>query len=338
MDTSEIDNRAVKTLAALLAVLISACASAPVDEKTATAEAGYGRVFGKIEFVEDGKEAVWDGSLVAGELTLFVRAVGVAKIEHFEMAGDGSFYWPLRAGEYELLGLQLRRKFRTPGPGVNARLMLRFSLREPGQAAYIGHVRVEWDKSSYRVSVHDREGSALDRIRDQLASAKLQFYKELARMEDPGRFKRVTPACSAAWGTHCDQTHQGVRPLQPDGTGWTFSEVRTLTPVLEWEPSSRADVAYDIVIYESLSFAYGLKSVTGLRGARIAYVEGLREARYLPAALEPGKQYEWSVRLRDGDTVSEWSTTSYAFVVPTPMLVGAGWGSGRYFGIATPKR
>jgi hypothetical protein len=327
----------MKTLAALLAVLLSACAAPTIDEKTATAEAGYGRVFGRIEFVEDGKEAVWDGSLVAGELALFVRAVGAAKIEHFEMTGDGSFYWPLRAGEYELVGLQLRRKFRTPGPGINARLMLRFSLRQPGQAVYIGHLRVEWESSGYRFAVHDRESSALDQVRDRLASAKLQPSKELMRAEDPGRFKQVTAICSASWGTHCDLTHQGVRPLQPDGTAWTFSEVRTLTPLLEWEPSSRSGVAYDIAIYESLSFAYGLKSVTGLRGTRVAYVEGLREPRYT-ARLQPGRKYEWSVRLREGDTVSDWSTTSYAFVVPTPMLIGAGWGWGRYFGIATPNK
>jgi hypothetical protein len=38
---------------------LAGCAQQPVEEAAATTEAGYGRAFGRVEFVEEGKEAVW---------------------------------------------------------------------------------------------------------------------------------------------------------------------------------------------------------------------------------------------------------------------------------------
>jgi hypothetical protein len=72
-----------------------------------------------------------------------------------------------------------------------------------------------------------------------------------------------------------------------------------------------------------------------LRGAVVDYAEGLRVPRYRPAApLQPGRKYEWSVRLRDdADTVSGWSTASYVFFA----VVAAAKGS-RGFGFETPNR
>jgi len=42
----------------------------------------------------------------------------------------------------------------------------------------------------------------------------------------------------------------------------------------------------------------------------------------------------WSVRLRNGDTVSSWTTTSYfAF-----FIVGSARGSGQWYGFTTPDK
>jgi hypothetical protein len=61
----------------------------------------------------------------------------------------------------------------------------------------------------------------------------------------------------------------------------------------------------------------------------VSYAEGLKEPRYAPKTpLEPGRRYQWSVRLRDGDTVSSWSTTGYNWIVRT--------GYGQYFAFETP--
>jgi len=127
-----------------------------------------------------------------------------------------------------------------------------------------------------------------------------------------------------------------VEPLKPAGTAQGFPVTENLTPPLEWKPSSRPGVAYDVAIFESLTFKYGAAgNVPRMRGALVAYAEGLREPRYSPLApLQPAKKYEWTVRLRDGDTVSSWSATSY-FVF---AIVAAASGSGQGFGFATPGR
>ena len=45
-------------------------------------------------------------------------------------------------------------------------------------------------------------------------------------------------------------------------------------------------------------------------------------------------KYEWSVRVRDGDTVSTWSTTSQF----TFLIVAAVFTHGDWFSLSTPAR
>lgn len=312
---------------------LAGCAQQAAHESPATPEARQGAVFGRVEFHQEGKEVLWTRSPFDDELTLFVRAAGTSRIQHFDIEGDGSFFWPLQPGEYELVGFQVTRKA-IRGPSSPGRLMLKFSVPSAEQAGYVGDLRIERAKDRYRFAVLDREGAARERFGERLSSAKLQASKVLMLLEDDGRFKQITPICGGSWGIECTQVHRGVTPLQPDATAWSFSEVRTLTPLLEWQPPRRSGLAYDVAIYESLSFSFGWRSVSGLRGTRVAYAEGLREPRYTPPPLKPGKQYEWTVRLRNGETVSEWSTTGYAFWA----VVAWGSSSGRFFGIATPQQ
>jgi hypothetical protein len=212
--------------------------------------------------------------------------------------------------------------------------MTTFSVPQPGQAVYIGDLRIETGKSRYRFGVFDRYAGTLQRIETRLADGKLAPAKGLMQLEaQAGRYKRVSGICGASWGVDCDSNYQGVRPLEPEGAAWSFPVARDLTPLLEWKPASRPEVTYDVAIYESLAFAFGATgSVKGLRGTLVAYAEGLREPKYSPPPLEHGKRYEWTVRLREGDSVSSWSTTSYNFFA----LVVWGRGSGQYFGLATP--
>jgi hypothetical protein len=107
-------------------------------------------------------------------------------------------------------------------------------------------------------------------------------------------------------------------------------------PVLEWKPSTKPGVTYDVVIFESLSFMYGVaRSVDRMYGARVAYAEALHEPRFRPQApLEPGKKYQWTVRMRDGETVSSWSATSRSIF----LVVAGSRGSGRAFGFETPSK
>ena len=311
------------------AFMLAACAQQPVDEAGATAEAGYGRAFGRIEVVGDGEKMALGLPVLWRRVMLFVREVGSERIQHFAAEDDGGFYLPLKAADYILLASQVDRPAAggTPSP---LRLMASFSVPR-GKAVYIGDLRIEVEKDRYRYVIADRYAEAAPRTR---AKSEMQTAKALLSPEaPPGRQKLVTDICETSWGVACSGIRRGVSPLQPDDTAWNYSPTRTLNPQLAWERVSRSDLAYDVAIYESLTFSYGLSTVRELRGALVAYAEGLREPRWTPPSLQPGRQYQWSVRLRDGDTVSSWSTSGTAFVLP-----GFAWGTswGRYFGLATP--
>lgn len=331
--------RSIGTVFALSTnLLLAACgATAPVDEKAATAEAGYGRAFGLFRWLEDGKEAVWTSTFFSTDtLTFFVRSARTGQMQYMGIESDGSFYWPLERGDYVIVGYQSARR----GAGTSTqtgRLMTAFSVAQAGQAVYIGDLLIEIRRGRSRVDVLDRYEPALQRFEARIAQAKLAPAKALMRFEQqPGRYRRVTEICSPSWAIECDSNYQGVRPLSPEGTAWNYTVTKGVAPLLEWKPSSRPELTYDVAIYESLEFMFGATGgVKGLRGTRVAYAEGLREPRYIPTTpLEHGKRYEWTVRLRDGDTVSSWSTTSYSFFA----VIAARRASGQYFGLETPRK
>ena len=71
------------------ALLLCACTHTPIDEATATAEAGYGRVFGRIELIE---QEAWRANVSAWQkLTLFARSTGSPDMHFFTVQDDGSF-------------------------------------------------------------------------------------------------------------------------------------------------------------------------------------------------------------------------------------------------------
>ena len=317
---------------AVVLTSLSGCAQPPVQESAATVEAGYGRAFGQLRYVEDGKQVTW-GSLFPSTdfLTLFVRSA-TGQVQYMDMPANGEFFWPLERGDYTIVGFELARR---GGATItrSGRLMARFSVPQ-GQAVYVGELRMETRGGASRVEVLDRYEAALPRVEQRIAAAKLTPAKALVQLEaPPGRYTRVTPICGAAWAIECDGEYQGVRPLQPEGTERSFVRVKDLAPLLQWKPSGRPGTAYDVAIYESLDFQYGLSgSVRGLRGALVAYAEGLREPRYAAPPLEAGKRYQWSVRLRDGDSVSTWSSTSYSLF----LLIAGRRSSGQFFAFETP--
>ena len=325
-------NRSLSIGIAVLLASLLGCAQPPVQESVATAEAGYGRAFGQLRYVEDGKQVTW-GSLFPStdSLTLFVRSA-TGQVQYMDMPAHGEFFWPLQRGDYTILGFELARRggatFTRSG-----RLMARFSVPQ-GQAVYIGELRMEARGGASRTEVLDGYEAALPLVEQRIAAARLTPAKALMQLEaPPGRYSRVTSICAAAWAIGCDSDYQGVRPLQPAGTERSPVRVKGLTPLLEWKPSGTPGTSYDVAIYESLDFQYGLHgSVRGLRGALVAYAEGLREPRYAAPALQAGKRYQWSVRLRDGDTVSTWSTTSYSLFI----LIAGRKSSGQFFAFETP--
>jgi hypothetical protein len=328
-------SRAITVCAAAVTIVaVSSCGEAPIQptaEKGATTAAGYGRAFGRVIFVEDGKEKTWStGTFALEVLNLYVRSTQTGQMHHIQIKGDGSFVWPLQAGEYVIVA------YNAPGPAGTGRLWTTFAIPQPGQAVYIGDLRIESKGSSYRFGVLDRYEEALKKVEPQLAEGKLESVKALMQVEQEiGTYQKVRGICAEAWGIKCDGGLLGVVPVLPAGTARGYPAVANLTPLLEWKPSDRAGITYDVVVFESLALTGNMLGGPRARGAVVDYAQGLSEPRFqVTKPLQPAKKYDWSVRLREGDTVSTWSVSSY-FVF---FVIGWASGSGQWFGLSTPSK
>ena len=103
-------------------------------------------------------------------------------------------------------------------------------------------------------------------------------------------------------------TFHGLRPITPIAVNPASPiTVSSLQPVLEWEPSQGKEVTYDVIVVE------------GLQGGRlynpgrtVFHRERITENK---AKVDPplvfDSVYWWSVRVRNGDNVSEWSKYDY---------------------------
>lgn len=329
----------IKTgIALLAAALLSACAgmpAAPPPEEEATAAAGYGRAFGRVQYLDKGQEVAWRASLFNHDtLTLFLRPAAGGRLQYLQLEDDGSFQWPLVAGEYLLLGFQFQRSGAVV-TRLTGRVMTSFSISKAGLAAYVGDLEISAERTGYRFRVIDRYEDAVSKAQERQST--LEPTKALMRPEPAtGKYERVVSICNTvAWQVDCQGRYQGVQPLQPAQTDDGYPLTESLIPLLEWKPVGRPNTTYDVAIYESLNITTMASSAGRLRGPLVAYGEGLREPRYTPPMpLEPEKQYEWTVRLRDKDTVSSWSTTSQTIF----LLVAGSRRSGRMFGFTTPSK
>ena len=112
-------------------------------------------------------------------------------------------------------------------------------------------------------------------------------------------------ACSTA-------TIHGVTPISPKPgiSGWTHrpTTVESLQPTFRWEPADERDARYDLIIYESPGFFTAV-------GKEVYYREGFQEPEHtVEVSLQANREYYWSVRVRRGQEVSEWSRFDYTFV------------------------
>jgi hypothetical protein len=289
-----------------------------------TSNAGAGLVFGRLRLFYKDKEVEF--SRVTNRVQLFIRTQQTGEIQRKDFTGDqGKFSWSLPVGEYVIVGYQYLT--------VTGRLWLTFYVPDPGEANYIGDLHIMLQDGRYGWQVRDAFAEAEQDSDAGLAKEGAKAIVALMRPERRlGSYRRMTSICATVdWGIACDRTNQGVKPLSPVQSTQGFPTVDRLTPRLAWSAPFREGVTYDLAIYESISAP--LLGLNHMRGPLIFYAEALPEPFYqLDTPLARGKRYEWSVRLRSGDTVSTWSTTGY-FVF---LIIAAASGSGNWFGFTTP--
>jgi hypothetical protein len=316
---------------ALMFALLSACADRPDlqagRQVAAVPAAGY--VLGRIHTLENGEERVHRTALFpVNPFDVFVWSARTGQFERHGLEGDGSFTWALPPGDYAVAGYQAYAPLRV------GRIWTQFRVPEAGRSAYIGTLRIEVSEAGYRFAVEDRFDQAIATVRPSLPVAVGEPAKALMTLEPPlGRVAQVWPLCSKRSGLVCDRSLQGLAATLPAGSGQGFPTVDSLMPTLAWQAAAPSGFTYDVAVYESLVINPVPGFIRTLRGPLAAYAEGLEAPSWqIGHALRPDRKYEWSVRLRDGDAVSTWTTTgSFAFYV-----VAFFSSSGKWFGFTTP--
>ena len=123
-------------------------------------------------------------------------------------------------------------------------------------------------------------------------------------------------------------SHSLIKPLDPTAPGWFVGrppEVDSLRPTFRWEPAEGGlapDASYDLIIYEKAASLSGREVTLG----QVVYSrEGLTETQHrIEEVLNSRTDYVWSVRIRRGESVSQWAHYGYWMVslVPVPGAVG----------------
>ena len=127
----------------------------------------------------------------------------------------------------------------------------------------------------------------------------------------------------------------GVKPLFPEVGNPNFpAAIDTLRPTFEWQAVAGAQ-SYDLIVYEGIkeeSFWEGTKRAVG---REVYYREALPTTRHtIEQDLAPGTEYYWSVRVRKGGEVSEWSVYDYTLFLGTAYMHAGN----RFFVFHTPDK
>lgn len=316
----------------LAAIWLCGCETPPTMKDVETTDAASSIVFGSVEVYVDGEQQKW-GAKFTGHKYFYLTILppDTSEAITYRLAKDGVFYWALPPGEYLLLGyhwqdLQAQR---------TGRIGATFSVPENGADAYLGSITFRGNEILVVPEFQDR----FDEIKVKYAAKFPDRQREIVRQlfEPPqpvGTFSSYRGRCHADWGIECTDRFSGVTPISPEVARSGFPKTSSLQPELRWTPSSNPDVSYDLILYDAASYAMGGAMIPMyMKGRVVAYAEDLQAPYWQPPIpLAPDTRYIWSVRLREGETVSGWSTQGHF----TFLIVAMSSAHGQWFQFMTP--
>ena len=280
-------------------------------------------VFGRIKVSLDSGESIEldkPGVFKSGDMfLLWVLNESEDEATRIEADESGDFLMKLEAGNYVVASYEWSRNAGGAAAGGTFRgdrLWAGFSVSNDADATYIGTLSLTIDENRrLEIAVEDESDEASSWLAGGSDAADNVATSLLTIEDQPWRDTGV-PICIAGFGISCDEHRRGVEVEQPKQTrSRLFRSIKTLTPILEWKPSTTAEISYDVIVYRAYYqkagfLAGGGKPGGGYEAGRVVeYVEGLTEPRHsLQEPLEPGGRYLWSVRLRHPQAVSSWST------------------------------
>ena len=312
------------TILFVLAALTSAACAGPMKPKVVESEPdAIGEkaiAFGKAQVISSKTPSRWTETDCTNDLywtcpdsfRLVFLKDGDSTPIMYRLTGDGSFKIPLEPGRYFLAEWEWYQEgMHSLNDKFKGAIGASFEIAADTKATYIGDLVIRFRGAHYSFEVLDRYDQAAAALVRNHPELEASVESEILKAEGPPRSDTYLPICEAAWQVDCDDRIIGVKPLRPPQTGSDFPEVENLSPTLEWVGSASEGVTYDVVIYEALP--YGLPPhMSYVQGRMVDYESDISGTTYrVKKALKPHSPYFWSIRLRKGDVISDWSTTSY---------------------------
>lgn len=265
-------------------------------------------------------------SKMLSECSLIILPPDGDRAMAYPFDGDEPFSWSLPPGEYMILGLEVNYPGTTTTP-----LRMMFTMPEGAGAVYIGDIALVSQDERMLIGVHNGFEEATTGYKEAHPEAVAGPVSGMIAPEpEMGTAERIHYVCAADWGIACTDSFRGVTPAYPPAVRG-FDPVDSLTPRFQWQASTDPAVSYDLALYQAATYR-GIKD-SHIIGRLISYQQGLTAPSWqIDRPLEPGHEYYWSVRLRRGATVSNWSTHSYSHF----YIIAWSSGYGQWFNFSTP--
>lgn len=321
-------------LLSLLSILIVTvgCETAPAVEDVEQPVVGKSVVFGHVGVFKDGEIQKWGIGWTSSKYGyLIILPPDTNQAVTYKIDDDGIFYWNLAPGDYQLLGFRYQEGNAYQVGTIGGS----FSIPDNTEAVYIGHIRINMVKGRYTTIVDDKSDELITSYKAKFPGSTGGIRQALLQLPGKlGNFSGIIHECSDKWGVDCSGKFSGVTPLTPVVETNQFIQTDTLTPVFSWKATGYKEASYDLIVYEAAE--YGLPG--GLinqmiKGRMVVYEEDMSEPIYkLKTPLKADTKYYWSVRFRDGDLVSRWSSYSHFGFYVVYMTSGYG----QWFSFRTP--
>lgn len=301
-------------------------------EAAEVADATHGIVFGSVEVYKNDDKQKW-GTKFTGTKSFYLTILpsGTNEAITYKLAKDGVFYWTLPPGDYLLQGYHwLDMEAERVG-----RIGAGFSVPATSEDAYLGTIVFRGNEFILAPDFQDRFDEIRPMFEAKFPGRQRQIVRQL--FEPPGTVGNVSAyrgQCHPSWGIECTDRFSGLTPISPEVSHSGFPKTGSLQPEFRWKASSRPEVHYDLILYDAASYTVlGRMIPQYMKGRLVAYAEDLEASHWQPPTpLAPDTRYIWSVRMREGETVSGWSTQGH-FTFAIVIMSSA---RGQWFQFMTP--
>jgi len=312
-------------------VFLTSCATTPPMEDVVTPVAGETIVFGRVDVFENGVKQEWKMKWTGVQaFYLMILPSDTSQALTYKVKPDGTFNWSLKPGKYMLLAY----RFQKGSQRLIGHIASEFDVPDGVEGLYIGDVQVNIKKGRYLTTFVDNYDTAVAQYKSKFAMRAVMPVKGIMKEKQKlGSYALVGYQCHERWGIKCTDRYSGVTPVSPEIANQGFPQTDSLSPLFKWQPSSKQRITYDFVVYEAASYSVSGMDRQYLEGRLVAYKENIKDPFLkLKEPLSPKTKYYWSVRMRDGDKVSRWSSFSYkSFLI---FAITSGYG--KSFVFSTP--